>query len=62
MPQAASYEQRTGSRETMLNKVCNFRQVLDGPKASAKSTSLEVIIVPMDGHANQWVASQTVDL
>jgi len=26
------------------------------------ATSLEVIIVPMDGHANQWGASQPFDL
>jgi len=26
------------------------------------ATSLEVIIVPMDGHANQWGALQPVDL
>jgi len=27
-----------------------------------KVTSLEVIIVPMDGHANQWGAAQPFDL
>ena len=45
-----------------LNKARNFSRLLHDRRASKKLSSLEVINVSMDGHANQWVVSQPVDL
>jgi len=63
MPRAAAYEVRRGAEpdtffQALLlaaaNKMARYEEQV--------ATSLEVIIVPMDGHANQWGALQPVDL